>query len=230
MWKEEQSRRVRKERKPTLRGKWESVFSGRPMDNVQKETHAVSVMTQWPPAAEAKARDKKDDRLLPDQIRRQRTDEGESKILKNAKQQRGKLFRQKKCEIPCRYKNRKNTSCRFWHPPVCQNYKSETGCKYGRTCFFRHVEAEEKPSRKSKKSGAKGSVALLKESTQLGCVSQDSYPRKSIPREKGKMGSKHAVKFSKGTWHQQKIRKKRVHREELSQSVPLVSVVLARQN
>ena len=31
-------------------------------------------------------------------------------------------------------------------------------------CFFRHVEAEEKPSKKSKK-GAKGSVASLKEST-----------------------------------------------------------------
>ena len=45
--------------------------------------------------------------------------------------------------------------------------------------FFRHVEAEERPSKKSKKGGAKGSVALLKESTQLGCVSQDSYPKKS---------------------------------------------------
>ena len=80
-----------------------------------------------------------------------------------------------------------------------KNYKSETGCTFGRTCFFRHVEAEEKPSKKSKKGGAKGSVALLKESTHLGCVSQDSYPRKSFLREEGKLGSKHAVKFSKGT-------------------------------
>ena len=68
----------------------------------------------------------------------------------------------------------KKTSCKFWHPSVCQNYKSETG----RTCFFRHVEAEEKPNNRSKKGGAKGSVAILKESTQMGCVSQDSYPRK----------------------------------------------------
>ena len=45
--------------------------------------------------------------------------------------------------------------------------------------FFRHVDAEERPSKKSKKGGATGSVASLKESTQLGCVSQDSYPRKS---------------------------------------------------
>ena len=39
--------------------------------------------------------------------------------------------------------------------------------------FFRHVEAEEKPSKKSKKGGAKGSGASLKESTQPGlCISR----------------------------------------------------------
>ena len=77
---------------------------------------------------------------------------------------------------------------KFWHPPVCQNYKSETGCKFGRTCFFRHVEAEGKPYKKSKKGGAKGSAAILKEFLQLGCASQDSYPRKSILREPGMLG------------------------------------------
>ena len=69
------------------------------------------------------------------------------------------------------------------------------------------------------------------ECTQLGCVSQDSYPRKSVQREVGKLGSKHAVKFSTGTWHQIKIlERKGSHREELSRSVHLMSVVLARQN
>ena len=76
-------------------------------------------------------------------------------------------------------------------------------------CFFRYVEAEEKPSKKSKKDGAKGLIALLKESAQLGFVSQDSYPRRSTPRERGKLGSKHAVKFSKGTWHKIKNREKK---------------------
>ena len=42
----------------------------------------------------------------------------------------------------------------------------------------------------------KRSVALLKESVLLGCVSEDSHPRKSVPREPGKVGSKHAVKNS----------------------------------
>ena len=58
------------------------------------------------------------------------------------------------------------------------------------------------PTRSRKQGGAKGSVAVLKEATQLGCVSQDSYPRKSILRESGKLGTNHAVKLSKGTWHQ----------------------------
>ena len=40
----------------------------------------------------------------------------------------------------------------------------------------------------------------------MGCVSQDSYPRKSILRETGRLGTQHAVKFSKGTWHQIKFR------------------------
>ena len=49
-----------------------------------------------------------------------------------------------------------------------------------RSAVFRHVEAEEKPSKKSEKGGAKGPVALLKEYIQLGCVSQDSHPKNLI--------------------------------------------------
>ena len=94
MWKVEQSLKVKKERKPTLKRKWESVFSGTHMDNVHKETHVVSVMTDLYKEACTVVRDEKDDRLLPHQIRRPRLTKGE-KILKNIKQQRGKLFRQK---------------------------------------------------------------------------------------------------------------------------------------
>ena len=92
---------------------------------------------------------------------------------------------------------------------MCLKYKSEKGCVHGDRCHFRHVEAERKPNKKSKKGGAKGSVAILKESKILGCVSQDSYPRKSILHESGKLGSKHTVKFSKSTWHQMKIRERK---------------------
>ena len=60
------------------------------MDNVPKETHAVSVMTDQPLETVAAARDDKDDRLLPHQIRRPRLTKGE-KILKNIRQQRKAL-------------------------------------------------------------------------------------------------------------------------------------------
>ena len=59
----------------------------------------------------------------------------------------------KRSKILGRYRNCNNPSCGFWHPPVCPNYRSKTGCTCGNKCFFRHVEAEEKPSEKSKKGG-----------------------------------------------------------------------------
>ena len=63
--------RVKKERKPALRGKWESVFSGRHMDNVPKETQVGSVMTSKTLETEDKFRGEKDDRLLLHPTRRQ---------------------------------------------------------------------------------------------------------------------------------------------------------------
>ena len=112
----------------------------------------------------------------------------------------------KRGKIPRRNRNCNNPSCSCWHLPVCQNYKSEKECVHNDKCHFRHVEADEKPSKKSNKGGAKGSVALLKESILLNCVCQDSLPRKSFLRGEGKLGSKHAAQFSTCTWHQIKIR------------------------
>ena len=60
------------------------------------------------------------------------------------------------------------------------------------------TEVDWQPSEKSKKSGGKDQLPSLKESIQLGCVSQEYPPRKSILREVGQLGSKDTVKFSKG--------------------------------
>ena len=119
-------------------------------------------MTQQPLATRAKVRDEKDDRPLPQPIQKQRL------TVKKATER--KVLTQ---IVKIRHADSGTLS-------VCLNYKSEKGCVHGDKCHFRHVEADEKPSKKSKKGGAKGSVALLKESTQLGCVSQDSYPRKHL--------------------------------------------------
>ena len=56
-----------------------------------------------------------------------------------------------KSEIPCRFKFCENPSCKFWHPPVCLNCKSEKGCVHGDKCHFRHVEAEGKPAKSQRK-------------------------------------------------------------------------------
>ena len=82
---------------------------------------------------------------------------------------------------------------------VCQNYK----CNFGEKCVFRHTEVDCQ-SIKPKKSGGKGSVALLEISKQLGCVFQDFEPSKSksILRKGMKfLGPKRSVYFSKGTRH-----------------------------
>ena len=52
------------------------------------------------------------------------------------------------------------------------------------------------------------SVALLKESIQLGCVSHDTPQRKSILGRNGKLGSNLTVKFSNTTIRRVKIRDK----------------------
>ena len=44
--------------------------------------------------------------------------------------------------------------CDYWHPPECQIYKSESGCKLGTECSFLCWKVEEQPD----KSG----VAVLK--------------------------------------------------------------------
>ena len=99
--------------------------------------------------------------------------------------------------------------------------------KYGRNCQFRQSDAEEAPSTKSQKESAKGSVALLKEKVQIGCVSQDSDPKKSIPRKVGKIG----IESISGTQREIlrrhlaqnfKFGKEKSHLEESSQSVSLI--------
>ena len=55
----------------------------------------------------------------------------------------------------------------------------QSGCKFGEKWIFRHKEVDSQPDKKPKNTGCKGSVALLKNSKQLGCVFQDFKPPKS---------------------------------------------------
>ena len=121
----------------------------------------------------------------------------------------------------------KKPSCKFRHPPVCQNYKSEKGCIHGQKCFFRHVEAEEKPNKRSKKGGAKGSVAILKECTQL-VVNLEILIRENLFYVKRECWDRHT--------HRQILQRHLApssnsgKKGSIARYSPKVSVVLARQN
>ena len=83
-------------RKESLRREenW-SVFSGRHMDNGQKETHVVSVMTKKCEETCTMVLDEKDDCLLPHQVRRPSLTKEEKNPQKHQATERGKLFRHK---------------------------------------------------------------------------------------------------------------------------------------
>ena len=55
-----------------------------------------------------------------------------------------------------------NSFCEKWHPPECLFYKTKSGCRIGEKCSYAHRQVEEQPSKRSKKSGDKSAVAMLK--------------------------------------------------------------------
>ena len=66
------------------------------------------------------------------------------------KSNHGSILRQ-----PCRCYLRGSctrTSCESWHPPECQFYKVETGCKAGDKCLFPQYKVDEQPNEKLKRS------------------------------------------------------------------------------
>ena len=100
----------------------------------------------------------------------------------------------------------KRSSCDIRHPPVCRHYKSESQCIYGNHCLFRHADAEETPSKRSKREGTQEAVAILKENQVQGCVSQNSDPKKSILRKAGQVRGRDTPKNSGSTWYEIRIR------------------------
>ena len=75
---------------------------------------------------------------------------------------------------PCRYYLKgtcTRSPCEYGHPPECQFYKKETGCKAGDKCLFPHHKVDERTTKKPKKndhspkrreSDDKNAAAILK--------------------------------------------------------------------
>ena len=92
------------------------------------------------------------------------------------------------------------------------------------------TEVDSQPNKKPKKSGGLGSVALSKNSKQVGCVFQDidRSKYKSILRKSTQFwGPKRSLQFSKGTLHPVKIWERKgpsqgvIHRSEPHERSPI---------
>ena len=229
LWNEDQLPRVKKETKPTLRGKWESVFSGKHMDNVPKETHAVSVVTLWPLEARGKGQRRKERSSSPASHSKSKQTDGEGRKSPQGSGKKQENSRDKN-EIPCRFKFCTNPSCRFWHPPVCVNYKSEKGCTHGDKCHFLHVDAEESPTKSQRKVVREDQLRYWR-SLHNWVVYLKILIRGNlfyVNLENWDLNTPSNSPKAPGT--KSKFGKERVHREVLSKSVRLMSVVLARRN
>ena len=146
-------------------------------------------MTQWPLATVALVRDEKDDRLLPQPIRRQ-----SRPMVKKATKRKALQIRQVRFCVDVKFVKKKR-HVDLGILPCVKTTSLRPDAEMEDNVPSGMLRLVKSPSKKSKKGGAKGSVAILKGSAQLGCVSQDSHPRKSFPLEPVRLGSKHAVKF-----------------------------------
>ena len=129
-------------------------FQWEHMENVPKDTHVVSVMTNLHKVFSCTKLEGQDWRR------------GEFFFKKN------RPLQTKGVNIRAITGFVKNPSCKFCYFFVCENYEFETGCIYGNKCFFRHVEADEKPSKKSKKDGAKDQLLVEWVHTIGLCISR----------------------------------------------------------
>ena len=106
---------------------------------------------------------------------------------------------------PCKYFLKGTCTrslCEYWHPPECQFYKTESGCKAGDKCLFRttrltsnQIKSTKKSehSHKRRESDDKNAVAIVKIVPKLGCVSQDSD---ALVSQRGKQPGKTRCKKS----------------------------------
>ena len=122
-----------------------------------------------------------------------------------------------KLRQPCRYDLKgtyTRSPCEYWHPPECQFYKTETGCKALDKCVFPHKKVEEQPNKKPNKKPKKGyyspkrrenndknAVAIVKIVPQLGCealVSQRGKQRRGNTMQKV-LGPIRRIRFTQST-------------------------------
>ena len=105
----------------------------------------------------------------------------------------------------CRCRNCKNPSCKFCIFP-CVWTTSLKKVVYGDNAASDMLRNTSSPTRSQRKVVKKYQLQNWRSLHYFVVYPQDSYPKISVLGEPGMLGSRHAVKFSKSTWHRIKIR------------------------
>ena len=168
---------------------FEIVGNGRPTDSVLEETIAVSVTIS------TSVQNRHSRILLRDLLRGRRREMRREPEVPEARVRSGRMSR-----WPCKDYLKgtcTNSFCEKWRPPECLFFKTKSGRRFGEKCSYEHRQVDEQPSKRSKKTGDKSAVALLKKNKhhhrtgrfvkifnssntrQLGCVFQGMEPPKS---------------------------------------------------
>ena len=108
-------------------------------------------------------------------------------------------------KILCRCRNCNNPSCGFGHPPVCLRLDA----KLATHVIFQMLRQMRSPTESQR----------MKESIQLGCVFQDSHPRKPILRKSENWDQITPSNSPRARGTREKFGKERVHHEASVKSV-----------
>ena len=88
----------------------------------------------------------------------------------------------KKDRRPCKEHldgNCTNPSGNIWHPLLCQNYKSKSGCRFGHLCAFLQRRLMVSRANVRKRAVERHQLTILKGTGQLVCVIQNNELPKS---------------------------------------------------
>ena len=131
---------------------------------------------------------------------------GEGEQSSKASGNRDESSSEKRNDIPCRYKKWKNPWCKFLHPPVSKlqvwDWMQIWKNMFLQTCWG----WGENPARSQRAVVRTDPLHYWRSLHNWVVYLKILNREKSILRENGKLGPKRAVKFSKGTCHQRKIR------------------------
>ena len=188
MFRKEQLPSIAEGKEPTLRGSWENTLSGSEIDNVPKETHVVSPHDSVSGNIYESQRGKRPIVF---------SCTGYTwKDLQKIRQQRSESLESKRKDSLAETKMVKTRHAISGNLPCVRITRLNRMPLWQKLLFSTWSGGSKKPGKSQRRVVLKDKWRYGR-STYNWVVSQDSQPRKSIPKESMKLGSNRAVKVSK---------------------------------